>query len=243
MRLWKTWTIQRNCGKYLSKLLQPSKDQPTFLYWSEWRANQYPGGISNAFNEHLINIEHTNISAPHCIASNEQDVRLVNFIKSHISEATVFHIPPISTQQVIEDLKSILPNSKATGLDGVGIKPLKLALNAIAPSLTHIYNSRSQAVLFQLILKEPNWFLFIRRTQFTTEIIIAQSQSCQLSLNLSRGMWQNRISGTSLQTILFIETSRLIDHTIRLKLRSWTSPITGLRLWSLESLWIPCYWI
>ena len=61
-------------------------------------------------------------------------------IKSHISDATVFHIPPISTQQVIEDLKSI-PNNKATDLDGIGIKPPKLALNAIAPSLTHIYNS------------------------------------------------------------------------------------------------------
>ena len=112
-----------------------------------------PVGISNAFNEHVINIEHTNISAPHCIASNKQDARLVNFIKSHISEATVFHIPPISTQQVIEDLKSIRPNNKATGLDCIGIKPLKLALNAIAPSLTHIYNSSIASVTFPINFK------------------------------------------------------------------------------------------
>ena len=32
-------------------------------------------------------------------------------------------------------------DNKATGLDGIGIKPLKKALNATAPSLTHIYNA------------------------------------------------------------------------------------------------------
>ena len=114
----------------------------------------------------------------------------------------------------------------------------------LLPPLLPIFTIQvSQAVLFQLVLNEQNWFLFIRRTQFTIKIIIAQSQSCQLYLNLSRDMWQNRISGTSLQTILFIETSRLIVHTIRVKLCSWTLPITGLRLWTLESLWVQCCWI
>ena len=106
-----------------------------------------PVGISNAFNGHFTNIQQTNISVPDCIDSNEQDARLVNFIKSHISEATVFHIPPITTQQVIEDLKNI-PNNKATRLDGIGIKPSKFALNAIAPSLTHIYNSSIASGIF-----------------------------------------------------------------------------------------------
>ena len=101
----------------------------------------------------LSTLKHTNVSAPHCIASDEQDARLANFIKSHISEATVFHIPPISTQQVIEDLKSIRPNSKATGLDGIGIKPFKMALNAIAPSLTHIYNSSIASGTFPINFK------------------------------------------------------------------------------------------
>ena len=107
----------------------------------------YPVGISNAFNEHFTNTQQTNISVTDCIDLNEQDAHLVNFIKSHISEATVFHIPPITTQQVIEDLKSI-PSNKATGLDGIGIKPLKLALNAIAPSLTHILNSSIASGIF-----------------------------------------------------------------------------------------------
>ena len=41
---------------------------------------------------------------------------------------------------MVEDLKKI-PDNKATGLDRIGIKPLKVALNAVAPSLTHIYNA------------------------------------------------------------------------------------------------------
>ena len=53
----------------------------------------------------------------------------------------------------MEDLKSIRPNNKATGLDGIGIKPLKLALNAIAPSLTHIYSSSIASVTFPINFK------------------------------------------------------------------------------------------
>jgi len=41
---------------------------------------------------------------------------------------------------VVEDLKND-PDNKATRIDGIGIKSLKQALNAIAPSLSHIYNA------------------------------------------------------------------------------------------------------
>ena len=64
----------------------------------------------------------------------------------------MFHIPLITIQQVIEDLKSI-PNNKATGLDGIGIKPLKLALNVIAPSVTHINNSSIPSGTFSINFK------------------------------------------------------------------------------------------
>ncbi|XP_068728081.1 uncharacterized protein [Montipora capricornis] len=182
-----------NNPKKLWKILRqvvPTKPRPSNFSFIEVNGQQITNPVG------IINIEHINISAPHCIASNEQDARLVNFIKSHISEATVFHIPPISTQQVIEDLKSI-PNNKATGLDGIGIKPLKLALKAIAPSLTHIYNSSIASGTFPINFKRAKTIPVIRRTQFTTGIMIAQSKSYQLSaLNLSRRMWQNRISGT-----------------------------------------------
>ena len=141
-----------NNPKKLWKILKqvaPTKPRPTNFSFIKVNGQQIsnPVGISNAFNEHFTNTQQTNISVTDCIDLNEQDARLVNFIKSHISEATVFHIPPITTQQVIEDLKSI-PNNKATGLDGIGIKPLKLALNAIAPSITHICNSSIASGIF-----------------------------------------------------------------------------------------------
>ena len=146
-----------NNSKKLWKILKqvaPTKPRPTNFSFIEVNSQQIsnPVGISNAFNEHFTNIQHTNISAPHCIDSNEQDARLINFIKSHISEATGFHIPPISTKQVIGDLKSI-PSNKATGLDGIRIKPLELTLNAIAPSLTHIYSSSIASSTFPINFK------------------------------------------------------------------------------------------
>ena len=136
-----------NNSKKLWKLLKqvaPTKPRATNFSFIEVNGQQIsnPVGISNAFNEHFTNIQQINISVPDCIDSREQDAQ----------DATVFHIPPISTQQVIEDLKSI-PNNKATGLDGIGVKPLKLALNAIAPSLTHIYNSSIASSTFPINIK------------------------------------------------------------------------------------------
>ena len=71
--------------------------------------------------------------------TNKQNYRPADFVESPINYSAVFFIPPISVKQVVEDLKNI-PDNKATGLDRIGIKPLKKALNAAAPSLTHIYN-------------------------------------------------------------------------------------------------------
>ena len=106
--------------------------------------NQYigdPTGIANAFNKHFININIQHSDAVVAYANtNEQDKRLSDYIETHISDTTKFCIPVnINTQQVIKDLKNI-PN-KVTGLDRIGVKPLKVVLNVIAPSLTHIYNA------------------------------------------------------------------------------------------------------
>ena len=51
----------------------------------------------------------------------------------------VFTIPYITPQNVIEVIRNMSPN-KATGLDGVGVKILKLAAPAIAPSLCTLIN-------------------------------------------------------------------------------------------------------
>ena len=54
--------------------------------------------------------------------TNKQNQRLTDFVESRINDSTVFHIPPISLKELVEDLKNI-PDNKAKGLDGIGIKP------------------------------------------------------------------------------------------------------------------------
>ena len=54
--------------------------------------------------------------------TNKQNHRLTDFVESRINNSTLFHIPLISLKQVVKDLKNI-PDNKAKGLDGIGIKP------------------------------------------------------------------------------------------------------------------------
>jgi len=86
-----------------------------------------------------LNIQQNTDKVISAMNTKEQSHRLTDFVETHINSSTVFHIPPINVKQVVEDLKNI-PDHKATGLDGIGIKSLKQALNTIAPSLNHIYN-------------------------------------------------------------------------------------------------------
>lgn len=83
-----------------------------------------PMGIANAFNEHFINI-HQSDAVVADADTNQQGKRLSNFIETWITDTPKFCMPLIiNTEQVSEDLKNI-PNNKATGLDGIGTKPLK----------------------------------------------------------------------------------------------------------------------
>ena len=96
-----------------------------------------PTEIANTFNKHFTNIQQNADTVIPVVDTNKQNQQLTDF--NNFNNSTVFHIPPISLKQVVEDLKNI-PDNKAIGLDGIGIKPLQVALNAVAPSLTHIYN-------------------------------------------------------------------------------------------------------
>ena len=53
------------------------------------------------------------------------------FFKTRIDDSTQFNIPLTTTKQVEENMKPIRGN-KAMGLDGFGIKIIKLALPAIS---------------------------------------------------------------------------------------------------------------
>jgi len=67
---------------------------------------------------------------------------------------SLFVIPPVTRNIVEQDLRKISSN-KATGLDGISICILKLALPAISPSLEHIYNASISSGIIPVALKRP----------------------------------------------------------------------------------------
>lgn len=129
-KLWKTL-----------KRTVPAKSAPSNLSFVELEDKSVcdPTEIANAFNKHFTNIQQNTDTVIPVVDTNKQNQRLTDFVENCINNSTIFHIPQISLKQVVEDLKQI-PDNKATGLDGIGIKPLQVALNAVTSSLTHIYN-------------------------------------------------------------------------------------------------------
>ena len=101
-----------------------------------------PLSTADAFNDHFTNIERA--ANPAKTTGNEQvlaniDASISHFIDTRIDISTQFDIPLLTTRQVEEYIRCIGGN-KATGLEGIGIKILKLALPVISNSLTNIYN-------------------------------------------------------------------------------------------------------
>ena len=129
-KLWKTL-----------KRTVPAKSAPSNLSFVELEDKSVcdPTEIANTFNKHFTNIQQNTDTVIPVVDTNKQNQRLTDFVENRINNSTIFHIPQISLKQVVEDLKQI-PDNRATGLYGIGIKPLKVALNAVTSSLTHIYN-------------------------------------------------------------------------------------------------------
>ena len=127
-KLWKTL-----------KRTVPTKSAPSNLSFVklEHKSVCDPTEIANTFNKHFTNIQQNADTVIPVVDTNKQNQQLTDF--NNFNNSTVFHIPQISLKQVVEDLKNI-PDNKAIGLDGIGIKPLQVALNAVTSSLTHIYN-------------------------------------------------------------------------------------------------------
>ena len=128
-KLWKTL-----------KRTVPAKSAPSNLSFVELEDKSVcdPTEIANTFNKHFTNIQQNTDTVIPVVDTNKQNQRLTDFVENCINNSTVFHIPQISLKQVVEDLKQI-PDNKATGLDGIGIKPLKVALNASCHFFSHPY--------------------------------------------------------------------------------------------------------
>ena len=99
--------------------------------------------IAEDFNEHFSTIGSTLIDA---IVSNDVSPPK-SFIEYLPTTNSVFSIKPTYPQQVLE-LMLKLSNKKATGLDGIASKLIKISAPVIISSITKIFNSSISTGIF-----------------------------------------------------------------------------------------------
>ena len=83
--------------------------------------------------------------------------RLQHFTNSKLPENTFFHIPLITSDQVLSYINK-LDSSKATGIDGLGPRIIKLAANVLAPSIAILVNKSIKTGKFPTQLKTAKVF-------------------------------------------------------------------------------------
>ena len=96
-----------------------------------------PEESANAFNDFFTSVFqqfNTDDSGTFCISD-----KLENFVKGKLAPDVKFNTPPVSLAFVQKQLTSLDP-SKATGLDGLSAKILRLSATVIAAPLTKILN-------------------------------------------------------------------------------------------------------
>ncbi len=104
--------------------------------------------IADSFNEHFINIGTKYL--PACNNSMPGYVKLKDFISEHkpVDHVdVVFGIPFMGVDYVYKQFK-VMSNSKATGLDMISIKLLKLSSSTVSKHTTGICNLSIQTGIF-----------------------------------------------------------------------------------------------
>ena len=91
------------------------------------KVNVYFSSIAQIINEHNEEVE-----------TMEPD-KLRKFVESKIPENVSFKIPLITSEQVLSFINKLDP-AKATGIDGLGPKIIKLAANVLSPSIAMLIN-------------------------------------------------------------------------------------------------------
>lgn len=99
----------------------------------------------------------TRLNEDYNITSTSDFTKLINFISNKIPDNIHFKIPLITTQQVSSFIQN-LDSTKATGLDGLGLRLLKIIQNIISPSIAAIINKSLSSGKFPNKLKMAKVF-------------------------------------------------------------------------------------
>ena len=104
--------------------------------------------IANIFNDYFVNIP-SKLKKP--IQPPEFKL-LQNFVDSKVHDDISFTIPLVNCS-FINSYLSNMDVTKATGLDSIGPKLLKIAPNILTPSITYIINKSKESWVFQILGK------------------------------------------------------------------------------------------
>ena len=128
------------CDNALPDELEINGQQYTNSQDIAFKLNDYFASISE-----YINTEDAITSAPDL-------TKLETYISSKIPLDTFFRIPKITVNQVSEFINGLNP-AKATGLDGIGPRILKLASTVLSPSITALIKKSIETATFPDQLK------------------------------------------------------------------------------------------
>ena len=123
---------------------------------------------ANLFNHHFTNI-HNTVPLTKPVSSNNDLLYAENLAK--LSNITSFSIPFVTVDYVETQLK-LLDTTKATGIDNIHAKYLKLSAAVIAPVITHIFNCSIKTSVFPSAFKVAKVISIYKKGTSSTKQII-----------------------------------------------------------------------
>ena len=130
--------------------------------------------IASKLNEFFTTIS-KRINQNESISSTPDYIKIKNFVSNKVPEHIFFQIPPITPSLVSAFIQKLDPG-KATGLDGVGPRVLKMACNIISPSIAALTNKSLTSSHFPNQLKLAKVFPIFENGSKSDPSIIAQYQ-------------------------------------------------------------------
>ena len=106
--------------------------------------------VAEAFNQHFTGLADRLIDTN---ASNFDPSSVIAFVEKHKNSAAKLVFPDITVRETRQLIEAI-PSGKATGVDGVSARLLKIAAPAIASSLTRLINTCISKGVFPTVWKE-----------------------------------------------------------------------------------------
>ena len=134
--IWKTIKSLTEIGKN-KQVIITLKDGDSVLEDNE--------DMVSKFNSHFSTIaDRLRSTLPYIVHNID---KLLNFVQSKKDPNVSFEIPPITSTQVIFYLKEISP-SKASGIDNISARFLRMAASVIAPSIARLINHSFEVGVF-----------------------------------------------------------------------------------------------